>query len=81
MSCLLLAIIRTYEAVTGIRSKSATCETGSSNAPDNRVLTMYRTSITVIGTISEKIRNQVESLGKDRKFVFLTNIQSKDYKR
>jgi hypothetical protein len=53
ISCLLLTNIRIYEAVTGIRSKSATIRIGSS-APDNRVLAMYRKSITVIGTISEK---------------------------
>ena len=54
MSCLILTTIRIYEAVTGMRSRNATKRTGSSNIPDNRVLAMYRMSITVIGTISAK---------------------------
>ena len=54
MSCLVLTIIRTYEAVTGIRSKNATVRTGSSNEPDNRALDIYLISITVIGIISAK---------------------------
>ena len=54
MSCLVLTTIRTYEAVTGIRSKNATVKTGSSSEPDNRVLAIYLTSITVIGIMSAK---------------------------
>ena len=54
MSCLNLAIIRIYEAATGMRSINATIRSGSSNILDNRVLAMYRRSITVIGTISAK---------------------------
>jgi hypothetical protein len=54
MSCLLLTTIKIYEAVTGMRSRSAIKRTGSADTSDNRVLAMYRTSITVIGTISAK---------------------------
>jgi hypothetical protein len=54
MSCLLLAIIRIYEVVTGMRSRIATKRGGSSNTPDNIVFAIYITSITVIGTISAK---------------------------
>ena len=61
-SCLLLTIIRTYEAVTGIRSKNATFRTGSFKVPDNRALAIYRRRITVIGTIRLKV-SQINQRG------------------
>jgi hypothetical protein len=54
ISCILLTIIRTYEAVTGIISKNATFRTGSFKVPVDRALTIYLTRITVTGTISAK---------------------------
>jgi hypothetical protein len=62
MSCLLLATIRIYEVVTGMRSRIATKRDGSSNTLDNIVLAIYPTSITVIGPTSAKSLYRVSLL-------------------